>query len=236
MSLPHSTRTSLLRRGNARGSNRPKTSSRRWDSPRRICMAKNDPVGRRMLMGHAVKTGEPYTLAFDAFRRGMTVRGPIGSGKTTLLLRMLMTFGLMHNVVHLDFSGTGAFLFQTFLANLTAVLAVAGEHAPMVRQLARSLMARHAFGVLHDGAGPMPIRIDLLRRRRLANGELETISQVVDRVMLVLDVKLNTAEPQIRVLYRRICRALGTALVAAEQPISKAIELLDNRVFAAFVF
>jgi hypothetical protein len=190
----------------------------------------------RLVLGYDVETGEPYSLPFEAFRRGMTVRGPLGSGKTTLFSRFLTTFGLQHNVLHLDYSGTGTFLFQTFLANVVALLTAAGKHAAQVRAFARTLLEQHAFGVVDDGPGPMPIRINLLKRRRLADGSLESLAQVVDRVLLVLDLKLNTADPQIRVRFRRVCPPFLTALIAAERTISEAVQLLDDRLFAAVVF
>jgi len=196
--------------------------------------SKRGPCGK-LVLGREIRTGTPYTLSFTAFRRGMTLRGAIGSGKTTLFHHFLTRFGIQHNVLQFDFSGTGVFQFQTYLAQLTAVLAVAGRNVPLLRRIARALVLRHAFAVLDDGDSRMPIRIDLLRRRMLATGERESISQVVDRVFLVLDMKLNAAEPQIRVLFRRVCRAVLTALVTASRPISDGIQLLDDRLFAAFV-
>jgi hypothetical protein len=190
----------------------------------------------RLVLGYDVETGEPFSLPFEGFRRGMTVRGPLGSGKTTFFNRFLTTFGLLHNVLHLDYSGTGTFLFQTFIANLVAMLRAAGKHAPSVRAFARTLLEQHAFGVVGGDDSPMPVRINLLKRRRLADGSLESLAQVVDRVLLVLDLKLNTQDPQVRVRCRLVCTALLTALVAAERPISEAVALLRNRLFATFVF
>jgi hypothetical protein len=189
-----------------------------------------------MLLGWNTETGRPYHLSLKDFRRGATVRGAIGSGKTTLLHKFLTTFGIRHNVVQFDYSGTGAFHFQAFLAHVTSLLAVAGRRVPMLRQIARALVLRHAFATLDDGESDMPIRVDLLRRRTLANGLIESVAPVVDRTFLVLEVKLNTSEPQIRVLFRRVARAVLTCLVAANRPISEGIELLDSRVFASFVF
>jgi hypothetical protein len=190
----------------------------------------------RLVLGYDVETGEPFSLPFGGFRRGMTVRGPLGSGKTTFFNQFLTTFGLYHNILHFDYACTGTYLFQTFIANLVAMLRVAGKHAPRVRAFARALVEQHAFCVIEDGERPMPIRINLLRRCRLADGLLESLAQVVDRVLLVLELKLNTTDPQIRVRFRRVCTALLTALIAAERPISEAIQLLDDRLFSAFVF
>jgi hypothetical protein len=190
----------------------------------------------QLLLGRDIRTGRPFRLPLNAFRRGAYIRGAIGSGKTTLLQRFLTSFGVQHNVVQFDFSGTGAFHFQTYLAQLTALLAVAGRKVPLLRQIARVLMLRHAFATLDDGDAPMPVRFDLLRPCGLALRGCESVSQVVDRAFLVLEMKLNTSEPQIRVLFRRVCQAVLTCLVAARRPISEGIRLLDDRPFAAFVF
>jgi hypothetical protein len=190
----------------------------------------------RLVLGRDVHTGRPYSLSFKAFRRGMALRGPIGSGKTTVFQQFLARFGIRHNVMHFDYTGTGAFHFQAYLAQLTALLAVAGRRVPLLRHIARTLVLRHAFATLDDGDSSMPIRIDLLRKRTLAHGVTESTGQVVDRAFLVLEMKMNAADPQIRVLFRRVCRAILTALVVAERLISEGIELLDNRIFAAFVF
>jgi hypothetical protein len=193
-------------------------------------------VAGLVTLGRRVDTDAPCRMPFTAFRRGVAIRGPIGSGKTTLMRRFLARFGLQHNVVHLDFSGTGDYFLRTRMAILIALLATLGRLAPVGRTLARLLLRRHAFAVLHDGDAPMPLRIGLLKQRLLAIGERESLTQVVDRVMNVLEAKLNTQDPQIRVRFRRVCRAVLTVLVAAERPISEALELLDNRLYAAFVF
>ncbi len=192
---------------------------------------------RHLYLGVNPDTGEPCTVSFADLRRGVTVRGEIGSGKTTLLSNFLMTFGLSHNVLHLDFSGTGQYRFQTFLANLTALLSGLGTHSRFVRTFVETLQTRHAFGVIDDGAtSAMPIRINLLKRRTLANNVEETLAQVVDRTLFVLDLKLNALDPQVRVRFRRICTALLTALVAAGRGISDGVQLIDDRLFASFVF
>jgi hypothetical protein len=162
-------------------------------------MRANKIARRQLLLGHETSTGRPYQLTLNDFRRGAFLRGAIGSGKTTLLHRFLTSFGLQHNVVQFDFSGTGAFHFQAFLAQVTSLLAVAGRRVPLLRSIARELMLRHAFATLDDGDAPMPIRIDLLRPRVLATGAGESHGQVVDRAFLVLEMKLNASEPQIRV-------------------------------------
>jgi hypothetical protein len=199
-------------------------------------MRANNTARGQLLLGHETLTGQPYQLSLNDFRRGAFLRGAIGSGKTTLLHRFLTCFGIQHNVVQFDFSGTGAFHFQAFLAQVTSLLAVGGRRVPLLRAIARDLVLRHAFATLDDGDSPMPIRIDLLRPRVLATGAGESHGQVVDRAFLVLEMKLNASEPQIRVLFRRVARAVLTCLVAAGRPISEGIRLLDDRLFASFVF
>lgn len=191
---------------------------------------------RRLRLGVDAESGEPYDVPFASLRRGVTVRGEIGSGKTTLLSNFLMTFGLSHNVLHLDFSGTGQYRFQTFLANLVAILSDLGKHSRHLRAFAQTLLTRHAFGVIDDGAtSAMPIRFNVLKRYMLASGALETLAQVVDRTLFVFDLKLNVLDPQVRVRFRRVCTPILTVLAAAERVISEGVQLLDDRLFAAFV-
>jgi hypothetical protein len=101
-------------------------------------MRANKTARGQLLLGHDARSGRPYHLSLNDFRRGAFLRGAIGSGKTTLFHRFLTCFGIQHNVVQFDFSGTGAFHFQAFIAQVTSLLAVAGRRVPLLRAIETS--------------------------------------------------------------------------------------------------
>ncbi len=65
--------------------------------------------------------------------------------------------------------------------------AVASRAATIIRQSVRTPEHTCDIAIHGDGDGGVRIRIDVLTRRVVATGEMESIGQVVDRVLRMLD-------------------------------------------------
>jgi len=186
-----------------------------------------------IILGTERETGKLYALRQEAFRRGVHILGAIGAGKTSLLLRYLYAIGTrLPWVVH-DFIGNGHHQLEAWLANLATMLAVGERQCSELAGSATRFLAR--FGFLSIGDPNPAVRVDLLRRRMLPDGNRETVRDVTGRALEVFFAKLNDPDAAQRVRFRRIATALLACLVAAERPITEAFLVLDDPAYLSFL-
>jgi len=184
-------------------------------------------------LGTEVPTGAPYFLAPDAITRGVHLRGGIGCGKTSVLRQILVQRGVAAPWVHYDYIGVGHRELEAWIAYTATAIAIAEAHSPVLEGTTAAFLRRFAFLTV---GGPDPaVRFDLLRRRRLPDGSLERIRDVVSRALEILFVKLNDADAGMRVRFDRIVTAVLTALVAANRPITECFDALYNDEYPSFL-
>jgi hypothetical protein len=112
--------------------------------------------------GRMVQKGDRHSgrpAAHHASRRGRALRGAIRSGPTPRLLR----------------------------SRRKVKPPVAGRPATIIRQSVRTRVLNCDIAIHGDGDRGVRIRIDVLTRRVVSTGERESIGQVVDRVLRMLD-------------------------------------------------
>jgi hypothetical protein len=184
-------------------------------------------------LGTNVRTGEPFWLPEDAFTRGVHLRGAIGAGKTSLLRQILMGFGIARSFVQFDYIGTGHRELQAWFALRATCAAIAEALAPGLAGTTAAFVRRAAF--LTVGAPSPAVRFDLLRRRRLPNGRLEPLRDVVSRAVEVAYVRLDDPQGAQRVRFHRILTAILTMLAAGGRPICEGLTLLDDPLYLHFL-
>jgi hypothetical protein len=190
----------------------------------------SEPV---IVLGRETANQSVYALRHAAFQRGVHILGAIGAGKTSLLLRLLYAIGTRFPWVLHDFIGTGHRRLQSWIAHLATTLALAERWCPEMAGSTARFLSRYAFLTIGD---PNPaIRIDLLRRRRLPDGSLESVRDVTGRALEIFFAKLNDPDAALRVRFRRICQAILACLIAAERPITEAFRVLDDPMYVSFL-
>jgi len=186
-----------------------------------------------IVLGTEIGTGKVYALRHAAFQRGVHILGAIGAGKTSLLLRLLYGIGTRYPWVLHDFIGTGHRRLQAWVAYLATTFALAERWCPDMTGSTARFLSRYAFLTIGD-ANPA-IRIDLLRRRRLPDGTLESVRDVTGRALEIFFAKLNDPDAALRVRFRRIATAVLACMVAAERSITEAYLVLDDPMYVSFL-
>jgi hypothetical protein len=158
------------------------------------------------------------------------ITGPPSFGKTYLAARLWKraTFGGAPTIL-LDAVGT---LYELAEREVAALATKFIRETELLEDLSRPLQLQiieqflNRFHFAHVSSGkPMPVTIDLLKRREV-EGELETVEHVVDGAMMPFEARFPDME--IRAQFTAFARPMLACLIAAQLDITKHDALIRD--------
>ncbi|MFZ2493221.1 MAG: replication-relaxation family protein [Thermoanaerobaculia bacterium] len=178
-------------------------------------------------LGRRVGDGAPVSLPLWSTEMNVAMNGKTGAGKTTTgqELDFASPFDDMA-LIAMDFIGTGFHAARTHKAFLGTILMTLERMFPEILTGATDwFLRRFAFGTI-SYRGDNPIRIDIMKRRRRPDGTMESVQEVVDRVLNVFSMRFDDMD--LRVRFRRTAKIVLTVLVAAGRSICEWSRPLDK--------
>ncbi len=191
------------------------------------------PSPSAIALGTDVQTGEALSLPVTSLTRNIFAEAETGQGKTGTAQELGFSFPFSPmSMVFLDYIGTGFDWSMRFVAFMATVLRLLEDLEPLLAGSADWFLRRHAFGVI-SYREESDVKIDILKRRRRPDGMLESVAEVVERLLSVFSVRFP--DMNVRVRFRRVATAVFTALCAGARSISEYRPILGDALFRAFV-
>lgn len=193
-------------------------------------------TSRPVWIGTDPATGAAVLLDPKCVSRGVYVEGVPGAGKTSLYLRWLASRYYNTSFALFDYAGTGVTQVRAMIAALSSAVALGVATGDLAPWRFYDFVERFPTLVL-DASNRVPaVRIDLLARHRLADGSVESVEQVVHRVLAVIADKFDdpAAEAK-RVTFRKVATAVLACLVAAHRGITELHAALEDPAYVGFL-
>lgn len=182
--------------------------------------------------------GTPVALDISAFNRGFYVVGSSGAGKTEKVLHI--TSEVVKNgapAIVLDDAGRMFMEFERVVAHhaydLRSAMPEEWSDATKFRVLKQEILDRFTLAFVGD-AHPNNHGIDLLRRRRMPNGEMESVAQVTIGLVKGYEAIFYKDIDQ-RQTFLQNLEYVGCALCAAGRPVTEASTLLLDPAYWSFL-